>query len=93
MVKVFKQIKINIVRKFYLLQKFMHTVSPSGTGLQSPQVRWRRPGGLPLPPGHSVTGGTLYIPSISKEYDGEYQCVVASERGDFSATVILIVSG
>jgi hypothetical protein len=40
-----------------------------------------------------VAGGVLYIPSITQEYQGEYQCVVTSEIGDFTASVILIVSG
>lgn len=62
-------------------------------GLRSPLIRWRRPGGLPLPPGHSVSGGQLYIPRITAEYQGEYQCIVTSERGDYSSSVILIVSG
>ncbi|XP_025082607.1 basement membrane-specific heparan sulfate proteoglycan core protein-like isoform X8 [Pomacea canaliculata] len=64
----------------------------TATGLRSPLIRWRRPGGLPLPPGHSVSGGQLYIPRITAEYQGEYQCIVTSERGDYSSSVILIVS-
>lgn len=56
-------------------------------------MNWRRPNGLPLPPGHSVSGGTLYIPRISTEYQGTYECIVTSERGDFSTSVTLIVTG
>ncbi|KAK7494115.1 hypothetical protein BaRGS_00014588, partial [Batillaria attramentaria] len=61
-------------------------------GLRNPRVVWRRPGGQPLPPGHSVTGGTLYIPRISSDYGGEYQCVVTAEREDYTASVVIIVT-
>ena len=64
-------------------------------GLRQPVVRWRRPNGQPLPPGHSVNGGVLYIPRITSDYQGEYQCVVTStlDRQNYTTSVILIVTG
>ncbi|XP_048238836.1 basement membrane-specific heparan sulfate proteoglycan core protein-like isoform X2 [Haliotis rufescens] len=65
----------------------------SAQGLQSPVIRWRRPGNQPLPPNHSIRQGVLYIPQITPEYQGEYVCVVTGGAGSqFSASVILIVS-
>ncbi|XP_067659130.1 basement membrane-specific heparan sulfate proteoglycan core protein-like isoform X2 [Haliotis asinina] len=65
----------------------------SAQGLQSPVIRWRRPGNQPLPPNHSIRQGVLYIPQITPEYEGEYVCIVTGGRGSqFSASVILIVS-
>ncbi|XP_012944719.1 basement membrane-specific heparan sulfate proteoglycan core protein [Aplysia californica] len=51
----------------------------SSQGLPNPRIRWRRPGGEPLPPGHSVRNGVLFIPRIEPEYAGEYICSVSSE--------------
>ncbi|XP_070207543.1 basement membrane-specific heparan sulfate proteoglycan core protein-like isoform X4 [Littorina saxatilis] len=67
-------------------------LSCTARGLRSPLIRWRRPNNQPLPPGHSVQGGTLYIPRISSDFQGEYQCVVTAERGNYTSSVILIVS-
>ncbi|CAG5123328.1 unnamed protein product, partial [Candidula unifasciata] len=67
---------------------------PERLSLTVGQIRWRRPGNQPLPPGHSVRNGVLYIPRIEPEYAGEYICSVESETvgTEFSATVYIIVS-
>ncbi|RUS87349.1 hypothetical protein EGW08_004891, partial [Elysia chlorotica] len=48
-------------------------------GLVNPRYNWRRPGGLALPPGHSVRNGILYIPNIEAEDSGEYICTIYSD--------------
>ena len=69
-------------------------------GLRNPRINWRRPGGLALPPGHSVRDGVLFIPNLEPEDSGEYICTVTSDalvRGqpaqENRAVVYIIVSG
>uniref|UniRef100_A0A0B7ATX1 Basement membrane-specific heparan sulfate proteoglycan core protein n=1 Tax=Arion vulgaris TaxID=1028688 RepID=A0A0B7ATX1_9EUPU len=66
----------------------------SSQGLTNPRIIWRRPGNQPLPPGHSVRSGVLYIPRIEPEYSGEYICSVLSDTlsAEFSATIHIIVN-
>ncbi|XP_076452135.1 basement membrane-specific heparan sulfate proteoglycan core protein-like isoform X4 [Babylonia areolata] len=86
------QVDIEGPERMSLVEGESVELSCTARGLRDARVRWRRPNGQPLPPGHSVTGGRLYIPRITADYQGTYECIVATDRGDYSAKVILIVS-
>ncbi|GFO45203.1 basement membrane-specific heparan sulfate proteoglycan core protein, partial [Plakobranchus ocellatus] len=67
--------------------------------LLNPRIQWRRPGGVPLPPGHSVRSGVLFIPNIEPQHGGEYICTVTSDspipgypRIENRASVYIIVT-
>ncbi|KAK6175562.1 hypothetical protein SNE40_014001 [Patella caerulea] len=67
-------------------------LSCTAEGFRNTIIKWRRPLGSQLPPGHSVRGGVLYIPRITSDSDGEYVCVVQTERGEYTDSVFIIVS-
>ncbi|XP_052832935.1 basement membrane-specific heparan sulfate proteoglycan core protein isoform X4 [Octopus bimaculoides] len=55
------------------------------------RVTWRRRNG-PLPPGHTTSNGTLTIPKITKDFEGEYICQTSTTEGVFSISFMIIVS-
>jgi hypothetical protein len=61
-------------------------------GLANAVVQWRRREG-PLPPNHSIQGGTLYIPRFQREYAGEYICTATTPVRNYETSVFIIVTG
>ncbi|GAB1602266.1 basement membrane-specific heparan sulfate proteoglycan core protein-like isoform X6, partial [Argonauta hians] len=57
----------------------------------SSRVTWRRRNG-PLPPGHTAYNGTLTIPKITKEFEGEYQCTTTTNVGTITLDFMIVVS-
>ncbi|XP_062598285.1 basement membrane-specific heparan sulfate proteoglycan core protein-like, partial [Saccostrea cucullata] len=60
-------------------------------GLTNAVVQWRRREG-PLPPNHSIQGGTLYIPRFQREYAGEYICTATTPVRNYETSVFIIVT-
>lgn len=61
-------------------------------GLTNAVVQWRRREG-PLPPNHSIQGGTLYIPRFQREYAGEYICTATTPVRNYETSIFIIVTG
>ncbi|XP_061163155.1 basement membrane-specific heparan sulfate proteoglycan core protein-like [Saccostrea echinata] len=60
-------------------------------GLNNAVIQWRRREG-PLPPNHSIQGGTLYIPRFQREYAGEYICTATTPVRNYETSVFIIVT-
>ncbi|XP_056009495.1 basement membrane-specific heparan sulfate proteoglycan core protein-like isoform X3 [Ostrea edulis] len=60
-------------------------------GLTNAVVQWRRREG-PLPPNHSIQGGTLYIPRFQREYAGEYICTATTPVRNYETSIFIIVT-